>query len=106
MPRLPKPQLLERFEDAIRLSGWSILYLSKKGHPALYQVYRVDFSFRVQIYIWNITHGGTTRAADEYRIQITGVDKFGPVIGARTLILGWWDDVSVFAAWDIRQHSG
>lgn len=106
MARLPKPQLLERFEDAIRLSGWSLLYLSRKKHPARYQVYRDDRSFPVKVYIWNITHGGATRAADEYRIQITGIAKFEPETDARNLILGWWDDVAVFAAWDIRQHSG
>jgi putative restriction endonuclease len=106
MARLPKLQLLERFEDAIRLSGWSLLYLSKRVHPARYQIYREDSSYRVKVYIWNITHGGATRAPDEYRIQITGIDKFEPESSARNLILGWWDDVSVFAAWDVRQHSG
>lgn len=106
MARLPKLQLLERFEDAVRLSGWSILYLSKNVHPARYQIYRNGRSYLVQTYIWNITHGGATRAADEYRIQITGIDAFVPQVGARNLILGWWDEVSVFAAWDIRQHVG
>jgi putative restriction endonuclease len=106
MARLPKRQLLDRFEDAVRLSGWSILYLSKNVHPSRYQIYRNGVSYRVQIYIWNITHGGATRAADEYRIQITGIDGFKPEIGAQNLILGWWDEASVFAAWDIRQHVG
>jgi len=106
MARLPKRQLLERFEDAIRLSGWSILYLSKDAHPARYQIYRNNRSYRVQTYIWNITHGGATRSADEYRIQITGIDRFEPQNSARNLILGWWDEASVFAAWDIRQHLG
>lgn len=105
MARLPKLQLLERFEDAVRLSGWSLLYLSKRVHPARYQVYRDGRSYRVKIYIWNITHGGATRAAGEYRIQITGIENFEPEVGARNLVLGWWDEASVFAAWDIRQHT-
>jgi putative restriction endonuclease len=104
--RLPKRQLLQIFEDAVRLSGWSVLYLSKNAHPARYQIYRNGYSYRVQIYIWNITHGGATRASDEYRIQITGIAGFEPEVEARNLILGWWDEVSVFAAWDIRQHLG
>jgi putative restriction endonuclease len=60
----------------------------------------------VKVYIWNITHGGATRAAGEYRIQITGIDAFHPDPGSRNLILGWWNDVSVFAGWDFRQHLG
>jgi putative restriction endonuclease len=106
MARLPKTQLFDRFEDAVRLSGWSLLYLGRKSHPAHYQIYREDRSYRVKVYIWNITHGGATRAADEYRIQITGIDTFDPEPNSRNLILGWWDEVSVFAGWDIRQHSG
>ena len=106
MARLPKRLLLGRFEDAIRQSGWNLLYLSNDSHPARYQVYREDRSHRVKVYIWNITHGGATRAADEYRIQITGIEKFEPDLNTRNLILGWWDEVAVFAGWDIRQHVG
>src|ERR1700733_15293927 len=106
MARLSKAQLLERFEEAVRLSGWSLLYLAKALNPAQYQVYCEDRSCRVKVYIWNITHGGATRAVDEYRIQITGVYEFEPENGVRNLILGWWDDVSVVSGWDIRQHVG
>jgi putative restriction endonuclease len=107
MPRLPKKaQLLARFEEAVRLCGWSVIYLAKNDHPARYQIYREGRSYRVKVYIWNITHGGATRAVDEYRIQITGVTAFQPENNARNLILGWWEDVSVFAGWDIRQHVG
>jgi putative restriction endonuclease len=106
MARLPKMGLLKRFEEAVRLGGWSLLYVAGKSHPSHYQVYREDRSYRVKVYIWNITHGGATRAADEYRIQITGIDTFQPEPNSRNLILGWWEDVSVFAGWDIRQHSG
>jgi putative restriction endonuclease len=34
------------------------------------------------------------------------VAQFDPKPDARNLALGWWDDVSVFAGWDIRQHLG
>jgi putative restriction endonuclease len=106
MARLPKRLLLRRFEEAIRQGGWNLLYLSRESHPAHYQVYREDRSYRIKVYIWNITHGGATRAADEYRIQITGIEKFEAEPNTRNLVLGWWDDVSVFAGWDIRQHVG
>lgn len=65
------------------------------------------------IYIWNLTHGGgLVRPSDEYRIQITGisrpdsVNQFRPEIAGKTLILGWWDDVGVFAGFDYTRHAG
>jgi putative restriction endonuclease len=114
MPRLRKPQLFEIVEQAILDSGWSFLHLnSPDQHPARYQVFRDDRSYRVKIYIWNLTHGGgAARPADEYRIQITGLpepsgsQEFFPEIGGKTLILGWWDDVGVFAGFDYNFHAG
>ncbi|MGE0752591.1 MAG: HNH endonuclease [Variibacter sp.] len=108
MPILRKKvDLLARVEESIRQSGWSVLYETHDKHPAIYYVYQRNRGGLVKVYIWNITHGGgVKRAADEYRIQITGVTEFEPLQGARTLILGWWDDVGVFAGWDIRQHLG
>lgn len=107
MPRLRKADLLGQVEDSIRLSGCSLLFLSKDRHPARYQVYQHGWGVQVRVYIWNITHGGgAKRAASEYRIQITGINEFKPEPDARNLILGWWDDVGAFAGWDIRQHLG
>lgn len=109
MPRLSKPALLERVEDAYRLGGCNVLYLSESGdHPATYRVYKEDVSETVRIYIWNISHGGGPRSAAEYRIQITGLgsDRFEPEIGGKTLILGWWPNEEVFAGFDYRRHNG
>lgn len=107
MPRLTrKGDLLRRFEDAIRLSGWNILYLTQNAHPARYRVYKEGEAFTVRVYIWNITHGGGGRKESEYRIQVTGFTKFEPEPQGKTLILGWWDDVGVFAGWDYRHHTG
>ena len=105
MARLSKPELLAKVEEAIRASGWNLLYIST-GHPRRYAIYKDDLSAIIKVYIWNITHGGKSRAADEYRIQITGVSEFDPEPDGRTFLLGWWDDVGVFAGWDIRQHLG
>lgn len=53
-----------------------------------------------------MTHGGgRARPADEYRIQITGVSRFEPEPGGKTLILGWWDEAGVFAGFDYQKHS-
>jgi putative restriction endonuclease len=107
MPRLTrKADLLARFEEAIRLSGWNVLYLTHGDHPARYKVYKDGESYTVRVYIWNISHGGAGRSSKEYRIQVTGFSQFAPEPNGRTLILGWWEDVGVFAGWDYRHHKG
>lgn len=108
MPRLVKAHLFEKVERAITDSGWNILYLPPKtGNPRRIHTYKGEESYRLRIYIWNLTHGGgRARPHDEFRIQITGIDRFGAEIGGKTLILGWWDEVGVFAAFDFRKHAG
>lgn len=109
MARLLKSQLLARFEGAVRASGWNVLFFSKAGeHPARYRIYNDEDSFTVRVYIWNISHGGASRPADEYRIQVTGLstDRFEPEAGGRTLILGYWSDESIFAGFDYSYHKG
>ena len=114
MPRLQKPQLLKVIEQAILDSDWSLLHLSGTSeHPARYQVFKDDRSYRVRIYVWNLTHGGgAARPANEYRIQITGLpeptgsQEFIPETGGKTLILGWWDQIGVFAGFDYNFHKG
>lgn len=101
-----KTDLLFRFEEAIRSSGWNLLYLTQGAHPARYRIYRDGRSVTTKVYIWNISHGGGTRSESEYRIQVTGIDHFEPEPEGRTLVLGWWEDVGVFAGWDVRQHLG
>lgn len=104
LPR--KPQLLERVVTAIKGCGWQYLLLNA-NHPFRMQVFQDRESYNVRIYIWNLTHGGgAARPVDEYRIQITGVDHFEPEPGGKTLILGWWDSVGVFAGFDYRKHGG
>ncbi len=104
-PLLTKSQLLETIVTAIRESGWNVLYLSD-NHPFDLQMYQGDQSYRLHIYIWNITHGGGhARPADEYRIQVTGISQFHQLPGAKSLILGWWSAGNVFAGFDFRKHN-
>ncbi|MQX37616.1 HNH endonuclease [Roseospira navarrensis] len=106
MARLNKRQLFQIIEHAVRESGWNFLHLSTSGeHPARYQVYSGDRSYRVRVYVWNLTHGGQNRPEDEWRIQVTGVEQFEPEIGGKTLVLGWWDETRVFAGFDVSRHS-
>lgn len=111
MAKLSKRQLRDLIAASISGSGWGLLYLSGANeHPFRLLVYREGESYPVKMYVWNISHGGgARRPADEYRIQITGVDQFEPEAGsdrARTLILGYWDDHEVFAGFDVRKHVG
>lgn len=108
MPILSKRQLIERIVNSIRDCGWGFLYLSRPPAPPLrLRVFRESETYLIRIYIWNMTHGGgRLRPADEYRIQITGVSRFEPEQGGKTLILGWWDEAGVFAGFDYRRHSG
>jgi putative restriction endonuclease len=68
---------------------------------------RDDQTLDVKVNIWNLTHGGgAARPAGEYRVQITGRFSFEEEAGCTTLILGWWDEARVFAAFDPQCHQG
>lgn len=105
MPRLSKPQLLDIILRSIKNSGWQAICLSR-SHPFSLRVFNSQETHTISIYIWNMTHGGGPRAANEFRIQITGTAQFEQIAGTKTLILGWWEDAGVFAGFDFRKHSG
>ena len=64
-------------------------------------------NYRIKIYIWNLTHGGgSARPGNEYRIQVKVKEALSEESGWITLILGWWDEVGVFAGFDLRRHYG
>lgn len=111
MPPLRKPALFKLFEDALKKSGLSFLRLSAGvEHPAAYQIITGSGSYRVQVYVWNLTPGGRNRPDDEWRIQPTGLEKIhGEVRFVRedsgeTIILGWNEQYKVFAAFDVNKH--
>ena len=109
MPLLRKPALLEEVERGLESSGWSLLRLSPRGqHPARYRVSKADIHIPVSVYIWNVSHGGGHRNAAEYRIQVTGLNPNQFILeqDGKTLILGFWAEVGVFAAFDYQCHDG
>lgn len=106
---LRKPALLSIITSSIAECEWNTLYLSDtRHHPFKLQIYNNDKSYRILIYIWNITPGGRKRPVDEYRIQPTGLynNRFASEPNTKTLILGWWEDGEVFAGWDYQKHTG
>ncbi len=106
MPILDRPQLSAKIVEAVQSSGWNVLYGSSlDARPFSIRMYSEGESYACRNYIWNLSHGGKTRNPDEYRIQVK-VDKFERVSGQKTLVLGWSDDLGVFAGFDVRKHSG
>jgi putative restriction endonuclease len=62
-----------------------------------------DEAFRV--FSWAISHGGKGRSPEEYRVQTTrpgDAPLFDP--DSPTLLLGYHEELDVFAAWDVRVH--
>jgi putative restriction endonuclease len=103
---LSKEILLQHVMEAIKISGWKIISNNFPTHPLSLFVSKEDITMNLLIYIWNITHGGKTRSADEYRIQITGVESFQFIDNTKTLLLGLYtEDVEcIFASFDITKH--
>ena len=99
-------QLLAVVLDAVDQAGWQAITLSARKPFRLRIHGGEDKGFDVSVYIWNCTHGGgSARAADEYRIQLTSVvPALEP--GVTTLLLGWHAGYGVFVAFDIARHSG
>ena len=103
---LSQLDLLRLITHSIEESGWQVLVVDP-AKPFELRLFRNGVRGPVLcVYIWNCTHGGgSARAADEYRIQFTGVvPRDHP--NAITLLLGWHSGYEVFAAWDIGRHNG
>ncbi|MGH7151358.1 MAG: HNH endonuclease [Planctomycetota bacterium] len=105
MPRLGKEDLLERILRSVRAAGWNVVFL-KGSHPYDLTVFKGEQSFRVRLYVWNVTHGGgPKRSPSEYRIQITSVPlPLVAPVGFQTLLFGWNEDLHVVAAFDPERH--
>jgi hypothetical protein len=107
MARLTKSELFQRFRSGIEATGWDVEILSAEGaHPMEAVVTRGRTRLRLRTYIWNLSHGGRSRSASEFRIQVTsGVGQFEKKAGEQTVILGWGNAFGVFAAFDYDSHS-
>jgi putative restriction endonuclease len=109
MPRISKKTLLEDVMGALRGAGWDVAKLSKESeHPMRLRMRRGSAEITLRVYIWTVSHGGgERRPSHEHRIQITsGVGQFQVEEGERTLVLGWSARFGVYAAFDVRRHTG
>ncbi|MFD1035489.1 hypothetical protein ACFQ15_12560 [Sphingomonas hankookensis] len=102
MARLNKEGLFGRVIDAIVADGWHVERFTGLGvHPARFAMRKDGVEHVVRLYIWNLSHGGKSRSAEEFRIQVTGIDGFEVEPNGRTLILGFSQQFGVFAGFDI-----
>ena len=102
---LRKPRLLDLVVKAIHACGWDVLILSSRDdHPFALSLFKGDTKVSLLVYIWNLTHGGFPRDPNEFRIQVTGVSQIELREGSKTLLLGWSDDLNVFAGFDPTKH--
>ena len=102
--QLSKKQLYDIVISSIRDSDWNITNMSGYGSfPLKVTLSDGENTQELLIYIWNISQGGKTRNPEEYRIQMKGS---GLVINHsfKTLLLGWFDEEKVFAAFDAYKH--
>lgn len=100
-----KKDLLYFVSQAVNECGWNIIYLNDE-HPFKVKVFNENESYFVKIIIYNISHGGgSKRAPNEYRIQVKE-PLLEPEIGFKTLILGYYDSLQVFAGFDLLKHLG
>ena len=88
-------------------SEWRAIIIDSRKKPFKFRLFRGDEKgFNIRVYIWNCTHGGgSARAKDEYRVQLTGVVP-SAVEGEVTLLLGWHSGYEVFVGfyrdWETR----
>jgi putative restriction endonuclease len=102
------PALLEQWVlNSLEMSGRTVLRLSPHRAKPMRVVLGGlgnEESTVLRIYARNITHGGgAARAADEYRIQLTG-EMPETVAGETTIVLGWSTTFHAFAGWDPAVH--
>lgn len=105
-PLTPK-QLFDKVLQAVDESEWRAIIIDSRKKPFKFRLFRGDEKgFNIRVYIWNCTHGGgSARAKDEYRVQLTGVVP-SAVEGEVTLLLGWHSGYEVFVGFDISKHDG
>jgi len=63
MPRITKPELLQRVIDAIRDGGWVPVVVGHR-HPFVIRATKAEQTLNLRVYVWNCTHGGGKRARD------------------------------------------
>lgn len=106
---LARDELTARFEDGLQIAGYEVtLETGREERPVLLQVTEPFGAISLRAFIWNITPGGPTgvRREGEYRVQTTrpGDVPFLVPGDRTTVLLGFHEELKVFAGWDVRLH--
>jgi putative restriction endonuclease len=110
MPALSHREINDAILDAFQQSNSTPYLLNPTdSNPRKVLVQTRSSTFQVWIYAWTLTHGGgEARPANEYRVQMTGVDSplgLNPSHPQEpTLLLGYEPDNAAFVGFDISRH--
>lgn len=102
--RLTKDALLDIFIKSLEHIGSDVSIKSNSIYPVELCITTNYESEKIILYIMNISHGGKTRSENEYRIQISGKPPLETSEEAKTLLIGWYEELKVFAAFDAEHH--
>ncbi|MEG5025750.1 HNH endonuclease signature motif containing protein [Microcoleus sp. AT8-B1] len=108
MPAVSPKLIVNELIEAIQQSGGVAAYSSEnvKTHPRKFVVSYLGNTYSLWIYIWTITHGGRVSLPDEYRIQMTSVSSpLQKNPSGLTVLMGYYQDLKMFAGFDLRKHS-
>jgi putative restriction endonuclease len=101
-----KALLIEQIADAIRGSGWQVIFENNE-HPTRLLAFNGSDRRPLLVYVWRITPGGPAgvRPTGEIRIQLTGVTPpFQRSNEFQTLLLGYFEEEDIFVGYDVSRR--
>lgn len=102
--RLTKEALLNIFINSLEHVGAEVSIKSFHTFPIELYINENYQTEKIILYIANISHGGKTRSKNEYRIQISGSPPLITKEDSKTLLIGWFEELGVFVAFDVEHH--
>jgi putative restriction endonuclease len=101
-----RAEQIERLVDGLTSAGYGVIEgYNPNDRPVTLVATDGPTRREFRVFCWNVTSGGRGRSPDEFRVQTTrpGNVPFY-VAGTQTLVLGYHDELDVFAAWDAEKH--
>jgi putative restriction endonuclease len=97
---------IERLVDGLTSAGFTVVNdYNPNDRPVTLAVTDGRESREFRVFCWNVTTGGHGRRPDERRVQTTRPGNVPlHLAGTLTLVLGYHEDLGVFAAWDAEKH--
>jgi putative restriction endonuclease len=101
-----RAEQIERLVDGLTSAGFTVITEYEPGdRPVALAVTNGRETRELRVFCWNVTSGGRGRSPDEFRVQTTRPGNVPlHIAGTQTLVLGYHEDLDVFAAWDVEKH--